>query len=101
MAWDGIYAEDREYKMFNVGDEIFTTKSSWSAISANKVYNVVSCKYQSNYLKKDGERLNPVILVELVTDGGYLGKYSSYQFQKTDRQIREDRINSVLKKANG
>ncbi len=95
MSWDGVYAEDRDYKMFNVGDEIFTTKASWSAISANKAYNVISCKRQSDY-----ER-NPVILVELITDGGYLGKYSSYQFQKTDRQIREDRINSVLKKKNG
>jgi hypothetical protein len=62
---------------------------------------VVSCKYQSNYLKENGERLNPVILVELITDGGYLGKYSSYQFQKTDRQIREDRINLIIKKKNG
>ena len=26
MSWDGIYAEDRYYPQFEVGDEVFTTK---------------------------------------------------------------------------
>ena len=32
MSWDGIYAQDRHYPQFEVGDEVFTTKESWKAI---------------------------------------------------------------------
>lgn len=34
--------------------------------------------------------------VTLVGDGGYECEYASYQFQKTERQLREDKIKSIL-----
>jgi hypothetical protein len=93
MSWDGIYAKDRYYPQFEVGDEVFTTKRSWRAISANKPYRVVNCH------KKPGMTID-IWLVTLVTDGGYENDYASYQFQKTERQIlmeqREDKLKMIL-----
>jgi len=93
MSWDGIYAKDRHYPEFEPGTEVFTTKESWKAITANKPYQVVRC------YKKPGMTVN-IMLVTLVTDGGYENEYASYQFQKTERQIlmeqREDKIKSIL-----
>ena len=89
MSWDGVYAEDRVYPQFEVGDEVFTTKSSWKAIGANKPYEVVKCH------KKPGMTID-IWVITLVTDDGYESEYASYQFQKTKRQLREDKIKSIL-----
>ncbi len=43
MSWDGVYAQDRHYPQFEVGDEVFTTKSSWKDIEALKSYKVIKC----------------------------------------------------------
>lgn len=37
MSWDGIYAQDRYYTQFEVGDEVFTIKKSWKNITSNKL----------------------------------------------------------------
>jgi hypothetical protein len=89
MSWDGVYAEDRHYPQFEVGDEVFTTKESWKAIGANKPYRVVKCH------KKPGMTID-IWVITLVTDVGYESEYASYQFQKTKRQLREDKIKSIL-----
>lgn len=86
MSWDGIYSKDRNYPEFQPGDEVFTTKSTWKAITPNKPYIVIKC--ESKY---------PNITITLLTDGGYESKYATYQFQKTERQIREDKLKSILK----
>ena len=36
MSWDGVYAKDRNYPQFEVGDEVFTTKGSLKCIEASK-----------------------------------------------------------------
>ena len=90
MSWDGIYAKDRVYPIFEPGDEVFTTKKSWRAITANKPYGVVRC------YKKPGMTVD-IWLVTLVTDGGYENEYASYQFQKTERQILMEQREVKLK----
>ena len=64
MSWDGIYAEDRHYPQFEPGDEVFTAKESWKAITANKPYEVVKCH------KKPGMTID-IWVITLVTDVGY------------------------------
>ena len=89
MSYDYTYAKDRHYPIFEVGDEVFTTKDTWKSISANKPYEVVRCH------KKPGMTID-IYVVTLVTDVGYESEYASYQFQKTERQLREDKIKSIL-----
>ena len=89
MSWDGIYSRDRIYPIFEVGDEVFTTKESWKAIGANKPYRVVKCH------KKPGMTID-IWVITLVTDVGYESEYASYKFQKTERQIREDKLKMIL-----
>jgi hypothetical protein len=89
MSWDGIYAQDRVYPQFEPGDEVFTTKESWKAIGANKPYRVVNCH------KKPGMTID-IWVITLVTDGGYESEYASYKFQKTERQLREDKLKMIL-----
>jgi hypothetical protein len=90
MSW--VYAKDRHYPIFEVGDELFTTKDTWKSISANKPYEVIRCH------KKPGMTID-IYVVTLVTDGGYESEYASYRFQKTERQIlmeqREDKIKNL------
>ena len=89
MIWDGIYSQDRYYPQFEVGDEVFTTKSSWKAIEAFKTYEVLKCH------KKPGMTID-IWVITLKTDVGYESEYASYQFQKTERQLREDKIKLLL-----
>ena len=89
MSWDGIYAKDRHYPEFEPGTEVFTTKKSWRAITSKKPYRVVKCH------KKPGMTID-IWVITLVTDVGYESEYASYQFQKTKRQLREDKIKSIL-----
>lgn len=88
MSWDGIYAQNRHYPEFQPGDEVFTTKSSWKAITSNKPYKVIKCESQYPVLN--------VLVITLETDGGYESKYATYHFQKTERQLREDKLKSIL-----
>ena len=89
MSWDGVYAQDRHYPIFEVGDEVFTTKSSWKAIESFKPYRVVKCH------KKPGMTID-IWVITLVTDVGYQSEYASYKFQKTERQLREDKLKMIL-----
>ena len=88
MSWD-IYARDRVYPQFEIGDEVFTTKKSWKNITSNKSYTVVKCH------KKPGMTID-IYVVTLVGDGGYESEYATYHFKKTERQLREDKIKSIL-----
>lgn len=89
MSFDFVYAKDRYYPQFEVGDEVFTNKDTWKAISANKPYVVVSCH------KKPGMSID-IWVITLVTDFGYKSEYSTYHFNKTLEQLREDKINSII-----
>jgi len=89
MSWDGVYAKDRNYPIFEPGDEVFTTKESWKSITANKPYEVVKC------YKKPGMTVD-IWIITLVTDGGYESEYATYHFKKTERQLREDKLKTIL-----
>ena len=89
MSWDGVYAQDRHYPQFEVGDEVFTTNGSLKSIEANKPYEVVKC------YKKPGMTVD-IWIITLVTDVGYQSEYASYKFQKTERQLREDKLKMIL-----
>ena len=88
MSWDGVYAQDRHYPQFEVGDEVFTTKESWKSIEANKPYQVVKC------YKKPGMTVD-IWIITLVTDVGYQSEYATYHFKKTERQLREDKLKEI------
>jgi len=51
MSWDGIYAQDRQYPIFESGDEVFTTKESWKDITTNKPYEVIKCHKKPLFLE--------------------------------------------------
>jgi hypothetical protein len=34
-------------------------------------------------------------VITLVTDVGYQSEYASYKFQKTERQLREDKLKEI------
>jgi hypothetical protein len=87
MNW--VYAKDRHYPIFEVGDEVFTTKQTWKEITANKPYEVLKCH------KKLGMTID-IWVITVMTDGGYQSEYASYQFQKTNKQLREDKIKLIL-----
>ncbi len=87
MSWDGVYAEDRYYPKFEPGDEVFTTKSTWKAITANKPYQVIRCENTHH---------GCVYVITVICDGGYESKYATYHFKKTERQLREDKLKSIL-----
>jgi hypothetical protein len=93
MSWDGIYSKDRVYPTFNVGDEVVTDKSSWKGISSKTPYTVLKC------FKKPGMvDTCKVMIIKLKTDIGYESEYATYHFKKTDRQLREDKINQIINK---
>lgn len=77
----------REYPFFNDDDEIFT-KKKFKAIRSNISYKVIRC-----YKPYDGF---PSVMVELMSDGGYISRYASHSFEKTPTQIRQDIIEDVL-----
>lgn len=81
-------AEARYYPEFQPGDEVSTTKSTWKAITANKPYTVIEC--QLVYPNHN------VLVITLLGDAGFVSKYATYHFQKTERQIRQDKINQLL-----
>ena len=89
MSWDGVYAKDRNYPIFEPGDEVFTTREHWKPITANKPYEVVKC------YKKPGMTID-IWIITLVTDGGYESEYATYHFKKTERQLREDKLKTIL-----
>lgn len=82
---------DRKYKTFNEGDEVYTDKYNWKAISANKPYIVLKCYTPPGYIKD-----YPVLLIDIMTDGGFVSRYATDKFHKTEAQIRQDKIDSIL-----
>ncbi len=91
MGWDGIYSKDRNYPIFNVGDEVYTENGSWSGIRPRIPYTVLKC------FKKPGMIEScKIIMLELQTDIGYKSSYATYHFKKTERQLREDKIKEIL-----
>jgi hypothetical protein len=91
MSWDGIYAKDRHYPIFEPGVEIFTNKK-YKSITAYKPYIVVKCI-------KTSQRIN-IWEVVIINDKGEESNYASYRFQKTEGQLkmeeRDNKINYII-----
>jgi hypothetical protein len=82
---------DKVYKEFNVGDEVYTEKVTWKAISANKPYIVLACYKPDGYVDD-----YPVRVIEVKTDIGFISRYATDKFNKTETQIRQDKIDEIL-----
>jgi hypothetical protein len=82
---------DKVYKEFNVGDEVYTEKKTWKSISANTPYIVLSCYKPPGYIDDYQIRV-----IEIETDKGFISRYATDKFHKTESQIREDKINEIL-----
>jgi hypothetical protein len=92
MSWDGIYAKDRHYPIFEPGVEIFTSKKKYKSITVYKPYIVVKCI-------KTSQRIN-IWQVVIINDKGEEGNYATYRFQKTEGQLkmeeRDKKINYII-----
>ena len=82
---------DKVYKEFNVGDEVYTHKVTWKAITANKPYIVLACYKPDGYVDD-----YPVRVIDIKTDKGFISRYATDKFHKTEAQIRQDKINDIL-----
>jgi hypothetical protein len=82
---------DKIYHTFKEGDEVYTEKTTWKAISAHKPYIVLKCYKPQGYIKS-----YPVIMIELMSDGGYLSRYATDRFLKTEAQLRQDKVELLL-----
>ena len=89
MSWDGLYRE-RDYKEFQVGDEVFTTKK-YGGLIKRKGYIVIDCFNPYKHLPDSNSRH-----ITLLNEFGKEERYGSYRFKKTDRQLREDKINQII-----
>lgn len=81
----------KKYPEYLPGDEVYTEKPNWKAISANKSYSVLAC-YAPHDLADDTN----VRVIEIKTDLGYISRYATNRFKKTDLQLRDDKIKSIF-----
>lgn len=79
-----------KYKEFNEGDEVYTDKKNWKLIIANKSYIVIKCYTPPGFISDCDIRV-----IELENEAGRIERYASNKFNKTIRQIRQDRINEI------
>ncbi len=82
----------KKYKEFNEGDEVYTDKPNWKAISANKPYIVLKCYKPPGYIDEFQLRV-----IEIKTDKGFISRYATDKFYKTEQQIRQDKLNEILR----
>ena len=90
MSWDGLYTYQRVYHEFEVGDEVYTVKK-FGALTKRKGYIVLKCHNPYSHLPDSNVRV-----ITLLNDIGVEPTYGSYRFKKTERQIREDKIKTIL-----
>jgi hypothetical protein len=90
MSWDGLYCRDREYHEFEKGDEVYTVKK-YGGLIKRKGYIVIDCKSQYKHLPHSNTRV-----ITLMNEMGFECKYATYRFKKTDRQLRDDKLKTIL-----
>ena len=90
MSWDGLYVRERNYPEFEKGDEVYTTKK-YGGIIKRKGYIVIDCI--NPYPHKPDSNARHIILLN---EFGKEERYGSYRFQKTERQLRQDKIKEIL-----
>jgi hypothetical protein len=94
MSWDGLY-KDRYYPHFNDGDEIEINdnirEGKYRFLTKGRAYKVIECFNPYTYLEESNVRK-----VKILNDRGFISEYASYNFKKTESQVREDKISSIL-----
>jgi hypothetical protein len=90
MSWDGQYVEDRYYPEFIPGDEVVCNKK-YKTLTVGKTYQVIKCYNQFGWYPE----LNSRVIV-LLNDKGFESVYASYNFQKSESQLRDDKIKEIL-----
>ena len=91
MSWDGLYVHQRNYKIFEEGDEVCTYSKKYKSLIIGKSYTVIKCFNPYPHLPDTNAR-QIVILNEL----GEEQSYASYHFEKSPIQLRDDKIKSIL-----
>lgn len=82
----------KNYKEFKEGDEVYTHKPNWKAISANKPYIVLKCYKPPGYIDEFQLRV-----IDIETDKGFISRYATDKFYKTEQQIRQDKLDEILR----
>jgi hypothetical protein len=90
MSWDGIYSTERDYPEFEIGTEVKTMRK-YKALTPGRGYTVLNCFNPSNWNKEDNRRV-----ITILNDMGFQCHYSSHYFEKTDCEIRNERIKQIL-----
>jgi len=90
MSWDGQYVEDRHYPEFLPGDEVVCNKK-YKALTQGKTYQVIKCYNQFPHYPELNSRV-----ITIITDGGYEARYATYNFSKSESQLRDDKIKKIL-----
>ena len=95
MSWDGLYMKDKYYPHFNDGDEIEINdkvrEGKYRFLTKGKSYKVLECFNPYPYIENSNVRK-----IKLLNDKGFISEYASYNFKKTESQIREDKLNMIL-----
>lgn len=76
----------KNYKWFNIGDEVYTSSNHCTTLTAGKPYTVVNCYKPSGFVDT-----TDIVHVQVINDLGNVGIYSSARFNKTESQVREDK----------
>ena len=81
----------RDYRVFNEGDEVFTTSKHYKSIVANKTYTVIKCYRPWGFVSDF-----PIMKIDIMTDRGYISSYATDRFFKTPAQERQDKISEII-----
>ena len=81
----------KKYNKFKVGDEVYTEKPNWKAITANKTYIVLRYYKPPGFVDDYKGRV-----IEVMSDKGFVSRYATDKFKKTESQIRHDKLIEVL-----
>ena len=81
----------KKYNKFKSGDEVYTDKTNWKAITANKPYIVLRYYKPPGFIDE-----HKVRMIEFMSDKGFISRYATDKFKKTESQIRHDKLVEVL-----
>ena len=81
----------RTYHIFEEGDEVYTDKRHFKSVTAWKPYIVLKCYRPGGYVADF-----PVVVIDIMSDKGFISTYATDRFIKTERQIRDDKIQEIL-----
>jgi hypothetical protein len=80
----------KSYNIFKEGDEVFT-KKKFKAITPNRPYTIIRCYRPTGFVESC-----PIIMIEMMTDRGFISRYATTHFLKTELQIRDDKLSGIL-----